>query len=172
MRAIWRSALDGLTPYQTGKSLEALAKELGLPDLIRLSANENPLGPSPRVVAAIAREANRVHLYPDGGSTALREALGHRLGVTPEQIIVGNGADELLSIVGTAALEAEDEVVLPHPSFEPYTTVALLAGARPMSSMRASSRPASAPMRRTCSGRRSRACCGRNSSITTTSGPG
>ena len=134
MRAIWRPALDGLTPYQTGKSLEALAEELGLPELIRLSANENPLGPSPRVVAAIAREASRVHLYPDGGSTALREALGRRLGVSPEQIIVGNGADELLSILGIAALEAGDEVVLPHPSFEPYTTVALLGGARPISS--------------------------------------
>jgi histidinol-phosphate aminotransferase len=134
MRAIWRRALDGLIPYQTGASLEALAEELGLPELIRLSANENPLGPSPRVVAAIAREASRVHLYPDGGSTALREALGYRLGVPAEQIIVGNGADELLSILGIAALEPGDEVVLPHPSFEPYTTVAQLGGARPISS--------------------------------------
>jgi histidinol-phosphate aminotransferase len=85
-------------------------------------------------VAAIAREASRVYLYPDGGSTSLREALGRRLGVAPEQIMVGNGADELLSILGVAALEAGDEVVLPHPSFEPYTTVAQLAGARPIAS--------------------------------------
>jgi histidinol-phosphate aminotransferase len=134
MRAIWRSALDGLTPYQTGKSLEALADELGLPELIRLSANENPLGPSPRVVAAIAREASRVHLYPDGGSVALREALGERLGVPPGQIIIGNGADELIALLGVAALEPDDEVVLPHPSFEPYTSVAQLAGARPIPS--------------------------------------
>jgi len=69
MRAIWRPVLDGITPYQTGKSLEALAEELGLTELVRLSANENPLGPSPHAVAAIAREASRVHLYPDGGST-------------------------------------------------------------------------------------------------------
>ena len=134
MRAIWRSALDGLIPYQTGKSLEALAEELGLPELTRLSANENPLGPSPRVVAAIAREASRVHLYPDGGSTALREALGQRLGVSPQQIVVGNGADELLALLGTAALESGDDVILPHPSFEPYTTVAHLGGARPIAS--------------------------------------
>jgi histidinol-phosphate aminotransferase len=124
--------LDAITPYQTGKSLESLAHELGLPELVRLSANENPLGPSPRVVAALAREVNRVHLYPDGGSTALREALGRRLGVSPAQLLVGNGADELLTILGLAALEAGDEVVLPHPSFEPYTTVALLGGARPV----------------------------------------
>src|SRR5262249_23310458 len=100
MRAIWRPVVSSITPYQAGKSLEALARELGLSDVVRLSANENPLGPSPRVVAAIAREASRVHLYPDGGSTALREALGRRLGLAPERILVGNGADELLSLLG------------------------------------------------------------------------
>jgi histidinol-phosphate aminotransferase len=134
MRAIWRSALDGITPYQTGKSLEDMARELGLTELVRLSANESSLGPSPRVVAAIAREASRVHLYPDGGSTALREALAGRLGVSPDQLIVGNGADELLAILGTAALEPRDEVLLPQPSFEPYTTVVQLAGAQPVPS--------------------------------------
>jgi histidinol-phosphate aminotransferase len=134
MRAIWRPVLDAITPYQTGKSLEALAEELGLAELVRLSANENPLGPSPRVVATIAREASRVHLYPDGSSSALREALGRRLGVSPDQLLVGNGADELLTILGVGVLEAGDDVVLPHPSFEPYTTVALLGGARPIAS--------------------------------------
>jgi histidinol-phosphate aminotransferase len=126
--------LDRITPYPSGKSLEALAAELGVADLVRLSSNESPLGPSPRVVAAIAREAPRAHLYPDGGSTALREALGHRLRVAPDQIVVGNGGDELLSVVGGATLEGGDEVVLPHPSFEAYTTVALLGGARPVAS--------------------------------------
>jgi histidinol-phosphate aminotransferase len=126
--------LEGIIPYQAGKSLEELAAELGLPDLVRLSANENPLGPSPRVVQAIAREASRVHLYPDGGSVALRNALARRLAVSPEHLVVGNGGDELLSIIGTAALEPGDEVVLPHPAFEPYTTVALLGGGRPVRS--------------------------------------
>jgi len=130
----WRPILNRITPYQSGKSLEALAADLGLPDLVRLSSNESALGPSPRVVAAIAREASRAHLYPDGGSTALREALARKLGVAPDQIVVGNGGDELLSIIGGAALEGGDEVVLPHPSFEPYTTVALLGGARPVTS--------------------------------------
>lgn len=134
MRALWRPALDGITPYQTGKSMEALAAELGLPEVVRLSANENPLGPSPRVVAAIAGEASRVHLYPDGGSTALREALGLRLGVSPGRLIIGNGADEILSLVGWAAFDPGDEVVVPEPSFEPYTTSAVLGGARVVAS--------------------------------------
>ena len=72
MRRLWRAVLDRVTPYEAGKSLEALAAELGLDDLVRLSANESPLGPSLRGVEAVRREAARVHLYPDGASTALR----------------------------------------------------------------------------------------------------
>src|SRR5688572_30371740 len=89
-------------------------------DLVRLSANENPLGPSPHVVEVVRREAAHVHLYPDGGSSALRSALGRALGVAPEQVVVGNGADELILLVALAAFADGDEVVLPHPSFEPY----------------------------------------------------
>ena len=129
MRGLWRPVLDRVAPYDPGKPLDVLTAELGLPELVRLSANENPLGPSEEVVAAIAREARRVHLYPDGGSHALREALGRRLGIAPDQIVVANGADELLSLVAWAALDPGDEVVVPEPSFEPYATVVVLAGA-------------------------------------------
>lgn len=129
MRPLWRPVLDRIAPYDAGKPLDVLTAELGLEALVRLSANENPLGPSPHVVAAIQREASRVHLYPDGASNALRDALGRRLGVAPDQIAVGNGADELLSLIAWATLDPGDEVVVPHPSFEPYTTVVTLAGA-------------------------------------------
>jgi histidinol-phosphate aminotransferase len=128
MRRIWRSLIENIVPYQAGPSLESLEREHGT--LVRLSANENPLGPSPRVVAAVAREAARIHLYPDGGSTAVREALARDLGVDPSQIIVGNGADELLQLIGLAVFDPGDEIVVPEPSFEPYATVAQIAGAR------------------------------------------
>ncbi len=129
MRRIWHSAVDRIAPYDPGRPLEVLASELGRTDLVRLSANESPIGPSPHVVEAMVREAGRVHLYPDGGSTALREALGARIGVDPAQIVVGNGADELLALIGWAALEPGDEVIIPQPSFEPYTTVVELMAA-------------------------------------------
>lgn len=129
VRRIWRPILDRIVPYEAGKPLEALAQELGVEGLVRLSANESPLGPSPHVVAAIRREAPRVHLYPDGGSTELRLALGKRLGVGAEQVIVANGADELLALLAMAAFEGGDDVVIPRPSFEPYTTVVAIAGA-------------------------------------------
>ena len=129
VRSLWRPILDRIVPYEAGKSLETLERELGVDALVRLSANESPLGPSPHVVAAIRREAPRVHLYPDGGSAALRQALAQRLCLSPDQLIVGNGADELIGLVAMAAFEPGDEVVVPRPSFEPYTTVGLLAGA-------------------------------------------
>jgi histidinol-phosphate aminotransferase len=129
MRALWRSVLDRVAPYDAGKPLEAVARELGVKAVLRLSANENPLGPSPRVIEAIRREAPRAHLYPDGGCTELRQALGQRLQVSPESIVVGNGADELLAMLARAALDPGDEVVVPHPAFEPYGTEATLSGA-------------------------------------------
>ena len=129
MRPLWRPVLDRIVPYDAGQPLEALERELGIVALVRLSSNESPLGPSTRVVAAIRQEAPRVHLYPDGGSLALRQALARRLAMTPEQVIAANGADELLSLIATAAFEGGDEVVVTRPAFEPYTTVALLAGA-------------------------------------------
>ena len=128
VRSIWRPILDRIVPYEAGKPLEALEQELGIDALVRLSANESPLGPSPHVVAAICREAPRVHLYPDGGSTVLRQALAKRLGVSAEQILAANGADELLALLAMAAFDAGDDVVIPRPSFEPYTTMAYLAG--------------------------------------------
>jgi len=130
VRRLWRSVLDALTPYDAGPPLETLARDLGRSDLVRLSANENPLGPSPRAVAAVEREAGRIHLYPDGGSTALREALARSLRVGADQLVVGNGADELIALIAAAAFEPGDEVIVPEPSFEPYAISATLAGAR------------------------------------------
>jgi histidinol-phosphate aminotransferase len=128
VRPIWRPALERITPYEAGPPLEELERRLGVGELVKLSANEHPTGPSPRVVEAIAREASRVHLYPDGGSTALRSALAAHLRVDIEQILVGNGADELLSLIAWSAIDPGDEVVVPLPSFEPYSTVVALAG--------------------------------------------
>jgi histidinol-phosphate aminotransferase len=125
---LWRDVVDRIAPYDAGRPLEVVAAELGLAHVIRLSANENPLGPSPRAIRAIAADAGNAHLYPDGGAVALRNALGRRLGIAPDQIVVGNGADELLAMIAWSAFEPGDEVIVPHPSFEPYTTVVTLMG--------------------------------------------
>jgi histidinol-phosphate aminotransferase len=134
MRRLWRPVLDVLPLYDPGPTLESLAAELGRDGVVRLSANENPLGPSPRAVAAVEHEASRIHLYPDGGSIALRQALARRLGVRADQFVVGNGADELIALIAAAAFEPGDEVIVPEPSFEPYAIGATLAGARVVAS--------------------------------------
>ncbi|MFQ5830783.1 MAG: histidinol-phosphate transaminase [Candidatus Methylomirabilia bacterium] len=130
MRRLWRPVLDKIEPYAAGPPLEQLQAER--PDLFRLSANENPLGTSGRVIDAITAEAPRAHLYPDGGGTALRQALGRHLGVAPEAVLLANGADEILTLIAWAAFEPGDHVVIPHPSFEPYATVVTLSGAAPV----------------------------------------
>ena len=126
MRRLWRAALDRVTAYDAGKSLES---ELRAGTIVRLSANESPLGPSPKAVEAVRREAGRLHLYPDGGATELRAVLGARLGVGPDWLMLGNGADEVIEILARAAFETGDEIVIPAPAFEPYGTSATLAGA-------------------------------------------
>src|SRR5262245_46847554 len=131
MRRLWRSVVDKVSAYDAGKPVDP---EIRAGTLTRLSANESPLGPSPKVVDAIRREAARAHLYPDGGSTELREALGRRLGVAADWLVVGNGADEVLMLLARAAYEVGDEVVIPQPAFEPYGTEAILAGANVVTS--------------------------------------
>src|SRR5262245_48319766 len=121
MRRIWREALSAVTPYEAGKSLEALETELGIPSLRRLSANENPLGPSPKVVEALRREAGRAHLYPDAGSTVLREAIAKRLGIGADWIIAGNGGDESISLIPPARFAPGPPTLLPDTSFETYS---------------------------------------------------
>lgn len=129
----WRPVLADVVPYVAPPPLDALAAALGRP-VVRLSANENPLGPSPRAVAAIQAEAARLHLYPDAGAPALAAAVAAALGVAPSQLLFGNGGDEILTLLARALLDPGDEVVVPEPSFEPYTTVARLAGARVVAS--------------------------------------
>jgi histidinol-phosphate aminotransferase len=124
----WRKVLAGIDPYVPPPPLAAIEAEVGQP-VVRLSTNENPLGPSPLAVAAIRAEVDRIHLYPDGGAPALRDAVAGVLGLRPEQLLFGNGGDEIITLLARALLEPGDEVVVPHPAFEPYTTTALLAGA-------------------------------------------
>src|SRR5262245_31157929 len=131
MRKLWRPVVEEVAAYDAGKSLE---QEIRAGTIIRMSANESPLGPSPKVVEAIRREAARAHLYPDGGSTELREALGRRLGIGADWIVVGNGADEVLTLLARAAYDAGDEIVIPQPGFEPYGTEATLAGGKVVAS--------------------------------------
>lgn len=120
--------------YEPGKPIEDVARELGLDPatIIKLASNENPFGPSPLALEAARKALAQAELYPDGGCVVLRQKLAKKLGLPAEQVIVGNGSNELLELVGHVFLGAGDEVVMGNPSFIVYKLVTLLFGATPV----------------------------------------
>lgn len=120
-----------IDPYDPGKPLEAVAKEIGIraERLMLLNANENPLGVSDAVKAAVATALTQMNRYPDGGAFALRGAIAEHVGVSPDQVIHGNGSDELLGLVAAAYLEPGKRAVYSQYSFSVYQLVAEARGA-------------------------------------------
>lgn len=120
--------------YEPGKPIEEVAREIGLdPEgIIKLASNENAFGPSPKAVEAVRRALPHAHLYPDGGAFELRRRLAARLEVDPEQIVVGNGSNEILELLGHVFLGPGDEAVMGVPAFIVYKLVTLLFGATPV----------------------------------------
>lgn len=112
--------LDRIEPYVPGKPIEEVQREYGLQNVIKLASNENPLGPSPRAVVAMREALARVNIYPDGQSYYLRQAIARHLGLDPEQVSVGNGADGIIVQTCLAYLEEGDEVVVSRSSFPVY----------------------------------------------------
>ena len=98
--------LAKLPVYQPGRPIEEVARELGLPaaDIIKLASNENPLGPSPVALAAMEKALRDLHLYPDGNAFYLKKRLAEKLGVRPENIILGNGSNEIIEFLGHALI--------------------------------------------------------------------
>ena len=94
----------GMTPYVPGKPIEEVKRELGLERVIKLASNENPLGPSPKAVAAVKAAAERMHMYPDGASRELKAAISRKFSVPAANIFVGNGSDELIHLLSLILL--------------------------------------------------------------------
>ena len=120
--------------YQPGKPIEYVARELGLDPstIVKLASNENPLGASPKAIAAGKAAMDSVQLYPDGGCYDLKKALARSLELDPEQFIVGNGSNEVLELLGHAFVGKGDEVVMGQGAFIVYKLVTLLFGGVPV----------------------------------------
>jgi histidinol-phosphate aminotransferase len=126
------SHIKAIKPYEAGKPIEALEREYGIRNSIKLASNENPLGPSPRAQEAVRNAISNLHRYPDEPGFRLLDRLSRKLNVAPEQIVVGNGSDEVLDLLALALLQPGDEVIVPTPSFLMYTIVTQSAGATPV----------------------------------------
>ena len=125
-----RRALRDIFPYQPGKSIASVQRELGLKSVVKLASNENPLGPSPRALAAYRKAEKASALYPEGASPELRRALARFHGLEDESIIVGNGSDEIIRLLCEAFLDPEDEVVVSQYAFIRFKQQAAMMGAR------------------------------------------
>jgi histidinol-phosphate aminotransferase len=133
--SIWDQAnrqLRDLAVYEPGKPIEETARELGVDpaEIIKLASNENALGPSPKAMEALRAAIDSAHIYPDGGGFYLREAIAARLALRPQNLIVGNGSNEIIEFIGHAFLNAGDNVIASEFAFIAYKLVAQLFAAR------------------------------------------
>jgi len=126
-----RSCIDQIKPYEPGKPVEEVERELGLKGVLKLASNENPLGPSPAALKALKGILGRLHYYPDGNCYYLKEALARKFGFTPAEVIVGNGTDELLMLLALAYINPGDEAVTVYPTFSEYEFALRLMGGVP-----------------------------------------
>jgi histidinol-phosphate aminotransferase len=124
--------IRSLTPYKPGRPIEEVERELGIAGSIKIASNENPLGPSPRALAALAAALPGIHRYPDGGAVVLTEKLAASLGVDPRRVVLGNGSNEILELACRLFAGPGDEVLFSADAFLVYPLVAIAAGATPV----------------------------------------
>jgi histidinol-phosphate aminotransferase len=129
--SFFRPVVNDLVPYEPGKPVEEVQRELGLERVVKLASNEGPFGPFPEALEAIERATAELNRYPDGGAYRLRAALAERLGLRFEEIAVGAGSDGLVDCLGLASLDPGDEIVCGWPSFPSYVIGARKLGAVP-----------------------------------------
>ncbi|MBD0289862.1 MAG: histidinol-phosphate transaminase [Thermoleophilia bacterium] len=132
MEALFRPAIADLVPYEPGKPVEEVRRELGLERVVKLASNEGQFGPLPAARVAIARGLADLNRYPDGGAYALVGALAEEHGVEREEIAVASGADAVVMYLSLAVLDPGDEIVCGWPSFPTYVLDAIKMGATPV----------------------------------------
>jgi histidinol-phosphate aminotransferase len=128
----FRRSISELVPYEPGKPVEEVQRELGLERVIKLASNEGPFGPFPAALEALERNARELNRYPDGGAYALRARLADLHGVKFEEVAVGAGADGVIDCLSQAVLDEGDEIVCGWPSFPSYVIDAVKLGATPV----------------------------------------
>ena len=119
--------IHGLSSYEAGRPIEEVARELGFDDIdeiVKIASNENALGPSPKAIAAMNKASKKMHVYPDGACFYLRQALAKRLGMHMDEVLVGNGSNELIEFLGHAFLEKGTNIVMASDAFVVYRLVA------------------------------------------------
>ena len=128
--ALANPGIQGLSPYQAGKPIEELQRELGLSDIVKLASNENPLGPSPAVVAACERALRDSTRYPDANGFELKRAIAAKFGLQPEQLTLGSGSNDVLDLIARVFLGPGTSAVFSEYAFIVYPIATQACGAR------------------------------------------
>jgi histidinol-phosphate aminotransferase len=126
------AGVRALRPYEPGKPIDELERELGVSNIIKLASNENPLGPSAQAIAALQDELAELNLYPDGNAFNLKQALSRELNVEPAQLTIGNGSSDILDFVLRAFVTPEHEVMFAEHAFAMYPILTRIIGAKPV----------------------------------------
>ncbi|AKU91537.1 histidinol-phosphate transaminase [Vulgatibacter incomptus] len=122
------SFISSLSPYVPGKPIEETEREYGIKNAVKLASNENPLGPSPKAMEAIARALPKMHLYPDGASFYFKNRLADFLKVTPAELMLGNGSNELIEFLIRTFVHGDDELLISAGTFVVYKISAQAVG--------------------------------------------
>ena len=130
LKKLIRNNISQIKPYQPGKPIEELQREIGSQGIIKLASNENVLPPSAKVISAIKKSLNKLNRYPDGSCYYLKKKLAKKLKVNPANLIVGNGSDEIIVLALRAFLRPGEEVVIADPTFLIYKIAAQIEGAK------------------------------------------
>ncbi len=125
-----KESIKDLVPYVPGKPVEELERELGIKGSVKLASNENPLGTSPLALSAIKESVSNINRYPDGDSFYLKHKIAEKLGVKKENIILGNGSNEVIEIVARTYLTPDDEAIYANHAFIVYPIVTQSIGAK------------------------------------------
>ncbi|WHY84443.1 histidinol-phosphate transaminase [Neobacillus novalis] len=125
----WKEQLLTLTPYQPGKSIDAVKKQFNLEKIVKLASNENPFGCSPGVLEVLQTNLSGLAIYPDGYATHLREKLSEFLNVDEEELILGNGSDNIIQIISRSLLHPNASTIMATPTFSQYKHNAVIEGA-------------------------------------------
>jgi histidinol-phosphate aminotransferase len=128
MKSLVRKNILKVTPYKAGKPIEETKRELGLKEVIKLASNENPLGTSPKALAAIRKAVTGVNRYPDSQGFYLKRKLAEKLSLSPENIVLGNGSDELIDVIIKTFVENDEEVLTADITFLEYEIISRVNG--------------------------------------------
>ena len=130
MKKLLRRGVVDLKAYVPGRSIEDVSREYGISGVVKLASNENALGPSPAALEAVRSALDDLHRYPDGSAISLRKLLAEKLEVRFEQIFMGNGGDDVLSVLARTFINEGEEVIIIQPSFSQYAHVSRVMGAK------------------------------------------